>query len=105
MLELKQDEDLAELLKKHKYLLLDFSATWCGPCKKIYPHLLEIEPIYSEGEDPVLFVKIDVDKCPMLASDFSISSIPAFHLIKDGKSIGNVSGADITEVMNLLSSR
>lgn len=65
-----------------KPAIVDFTATWCGPCRKLAPILEELSKDYK---GKVKFYKVDVDKCKDLAEAFKISSIPALLFIpKDG---------------------
>ena len=76
-----------------KPTLLDFNATWCGPCKMIAPIIEEIA-----NENPDLFVgSVDVDMQPMLAARFQIRSIPTVILLKDGKVVKQFIGAQSKE--------
>ena len=69
-----------EVLKSQIPVLVDFFATWCGPCKMIAPTL---EEIAAERED-VKIVKIDVDQVQELAIRYQVMSIPTLILFKDG---------------------
>lgn len=62
--------------------LIDFSATWCGPCKMLAPVLDEVS---EEMKDSVSFFNIDVDENPNLAEKFGVSSIPALVILKNGE--------------------
>lgn len=66
----------------NKPAIVDFNATWCGPCKRISPILDELS---KEYEGQVNIYKIDVDKCPEIAQAFGISSIPAILYIPTDK--------------------
>ena len=70
-----------EVLESKIPVLVDFFATWCGPCKMIAPTL---EEIASERED-FKIVKIDVDQLPALAAQYRIMSIPTLIVFKDGQ--------------------
>ena len=71
-----------EVMKSEIPVLLDFFATWCGPCKMIAPIL---EEIAKENAGKLKVCKTDVDEEPELASAFGVQSIPTIVAIKDGK--------------------
>ena len=79
----------AEVLKADKVVLLDFFATWCGPCRMVGP---VIEEIAEENED-IVVGKIDVDKESDLASRFQVYSIPTLVVMKDGEVLKAEAGA------------
>ena len=76
-----------------KPALLDFNATWCGPCKMIAPI---IEEIANENPDLVVGA-VDVDMQPMLAARFQVRSIPTVLLLKDGNVVKQFVGAQSKE--------
>lgn len=79
----------AEVLKSDKPVLLDFFATWCGPCRMVAPILEEI----AAENDNVKVCKIDVDQEPELAMQFKVSSIPLLVVMKDGQILSQALGA------------
>ncbi len=70
--------------------LVDFWAPWCGPCRMIAPILDELS---AELKGHANIAKINVDENPKVASQFGIQSIPTMILIKDGKPVGKLVGA------------
>ena len=82
-------------------VLVDFWATWCGPCRMLAP---VIEEIAEEYEGKITVGKIDVDDCPDLASEFGVSSIPMVVLFGNGEAIETVVGFRpkeyYTEILN-----
>lgn len=71
-------------------LVLDFSATWCGPCKKLAPIM---EEIAKEYEGKVIVGKCDVDECEDLSMQYGIRNVPTVLYIKDGQVIDKHVGA------------
>lgn len=71
--------------REKEVAVVDFSATWCGPCQMIAPVLEEIS---QEMEGKVSFYNVDVDENPELAQEFEISSIPALVLLEKGEKKG-----------------
>lgn len=69
-------------VKEAKMALVDFSATWCMPCKMLEPVL---EQVSEELKDSVSFYNVDVDEDVELAQSFGVTSIPALIIIKDGE--------------------
>lgn len=72
----------AEVLQSELPVLVDFWATWCGPCRMLAPTIAQIA---DEQAGKVKVCKVDVDECPQLAARFGISSIPTLLVFENGK--------------------
>ncbi len=87
MLELN-DKNFEEAVNTHETLIVDFWATWCGPCRALGPIMEEVSAHYPN----VTFAKVDVDSNPDLCAKFKISSIPYVVKIKNGKVVDSFLG-------------
>ena len=79
-----------DVLDSKQPVLVDFWAEWCGPCKAIAPSLEELS---DEMANKLKIVKINVDENPTISQTYSIRSIPALMIFKDGKKISEKMGA------------
>ncbi|KGE12274.1 thioredoxin [Sphingobacterium deserti] len=78
-----------DLIKQHPLVLVDFSATWCGPCQMLAPILKDLKTHYGEK---LSILKIDVDKNSQLASNYRVQGVPTMLLFQDGKQVWRQSG-------------
>jgi thioredoxin 1 len=92
-----------ELINSEKPVLVDFFATWCGPCRAMEPILHEVAKSVSED---VSIVKIDVDRNQALAGQLGIRGVPTFMLFQNGKALwqqaGMVSAKQLKHVITTL---
>lgn len=85
----------SEVLNSDRPVLLDFWASWCGPCRMVVPIVEEI----AEERPDIKVGKVNVDEQPELAEQFGIMSIPTLVVIKDGKIINQSMGAKPKEAI------
>lgn len=74
-------EDFVNIIKSDKNVLVDFNATWCGPCRMMGRVIEDIESDYSD----ITFLKVDTDRFPQIAEQFGVMSIPTLVGFIDGK--------------------
>lgn len=77
---LEKENDFDKLLKNEKRILVDFFATWCGPCKML-------GPVLEMAQGDISVVKVDTDKFEDIARKYGVMSIPTLVLMEDGKEI------------------
>ena len=90
MITLKKENFDGEVLKSEVPVLVDFWASWCGPCRMVSP---VIDEIAEEYEGQIKVGKVNVDEEGELASEFAIVSIPTILILKNGKVIEKLVGA------------
>ncbi|KAG9511120.1 Thioredoxin-2 [Fragariocoptes setiger] len=97
----KNKADFESQLKaaEGKLVVIDFFATWCGPCKLMSPIFADLSEHYK---DSVIFLTVDVDECEDLASEYEVSVMPTFVFIKNMKKLTTVSGASEAKLKSLL---
>lgn len=94
MLILINDKDdfqakLAEA-KEEQLVVVDFFATWCGPCRMISPKMEELNELFPE----ILILKVDVDDNEAIAMEYDVSTMPTFVFMKNKKIITSFTGAN-----------
>lgn len=80
-----------ELTKSPKLSIIDFYATWCGPCKLISPVL---EKFLEQYKEDTQFLKIDVDELSDIAQEYGITAMPTLLFFKNGEGLGKIIGAN-----------
>lgn len=78
-----------DIISSNKPVLVDFFATWCGPCQMLSPILKEVKDTLG---DTITIVKIDVDKNQSLATDFQVRGVPTLILYQNGQQLWRQSG-------------
>ena len=85
------------VLKQNDVCLVDFFATWCGPCRMLAEELKKVE-------NEINIVKIDIDENPNLAKEYSVDVVPTMYVFKNGKAVKKIEGYmqknEILRVMN-----
>ncbi len=100
-MEIINDTNFEEkVLKSEKPVLVDFFATWCGPCRQMLPI---VEEISAEMAGKLVVYKLDVDEAPKMAEKYEIQSIPHLIIFKSGQASAQHNGAcSKTELLDLI---
>ncbi|GFE54678.1 cytosolic thioredoxin Trx1 [Babesia ovis] len=91
-------EEFQAVLQTPGLVVVDFFATWCGPCMNFAPKFENFAKDYSTAT----FVKVDISELPELQTKYAITSIPAFKLFKNGEVVGEVVGASAINLKNAI---
>jgi len=82
-------------IPQDKKVVIDFFATWCGPCKTIAPAFEQFTTKYPD----IVFLKVDVDESESIAESFNVSSLPTFLFLNKGNEWKQVLGANINQLV------
>lgn len=97
------EQNFDSVVSTDKPVMIDCSATWCGPCKALAPI---VDEIGNDYDGRAVICKMDVEECPDLASKFRIRSVPTVLFIKNGQlvgtSLGLVQKATLTEKLDAM---
>ncbi|KAI9101370.1 thioredoxin-like protein [Phlyctochytrium arcticum] len=94
---IKSESEYSKHINGSQLVVVDFYATWCGPCKVVAPRFEQLASKYPN----VVFLKVDVDEQQGIARTASVTAMPTFHLYRGGKRLAEVVGADIGKVESL----
>ncbi len=93
-------EEFSELLSSKKPTVIDFSATWCGPCKMLAPIMEDISEKYKAKYN---FYQVDIDSAEEIATDLNISAVPTIVVFQNGKEVGRTMGyQEFEDIENFL---
>ncbi|XP_042479511.1 thioredoxin H-type-like [Macadamia integrifolia] len=88
------NEHLQKGNESKKLVVVDFTASWCGPCRFIAPVLAEM----AKKLPHVIFLKVDVDELKSVATDWAVEAMPTFMFLKEGKIVDKIVGAKKDEL-------
>lgn len=95
-------DQFKQYIESDKYILLFFTASWCGPCKRIYPQLEELASKLNKDLIQICKIQIDNDSNEKICEIFKVKSVPSFYLMKNKECINTLKGADIDGIKKML---
>ena len=101
MIHLTSETQFHDLIKENNLVVLDFFATWCGPCKVLTPQLESLSKKYSD----VIFIKVDVDEFEDITSSHQVSAMPTIMFYKKGQNLKDetvVGGGQIKQIESVI---
>jgi len=100
VLELTDQNFESEVLRSQVPVLVDFTATWCGPCKAVAPI---VEKVATEHAGKYKVTKVDIDDCPQTAQKYAIKSVPTLLVFKGGEKkaqhVGTISKENLIKLL------
>merc|ERR1719502_2192541 len=96
--QLETIEEFDATIKSGQLIVIDFTATWCGPCRFIGPKFESMSKEFTGAT----FVKVDVDENQEASTRCKVRCMPTFQLYKDGKKVGQMEGANEAELRKLV---
>ena len=100
MTEINKETFKTEVLESAQPVLVDFFATWCGPCRMLAP---TVEDIAADYEGKIKVVKADIDEMPEISLEYGIMSIPTLMVFKDGQPAGKMVGvSEYDEIADMI---
>ncbi|KJZ68415.1 hypothetical protein HIM_07086 [Hirsutella minnesotensis 3608] len=91
-------EAFEELLSRNAKVVVDFFATWCGPCQVISP---KFEAMALEYPD-IVFANVDIDRLPSVSEKAGVRAVPTFRAYLNGENIDELPGADLAKLKHLI---
>ncbi|ORX53154.1 thioredoxin TrxA [Hesseltinella vesiculosa] len=94
----KNLEEFNALIASDKLVVVDFYATWCGPCKMIAPKFENLVDEYTN----VVFAKVDVDEASDIAAEVGVRAMPTFLFFRNGNKVDEVVGANFANIVTAI---
>ena len=101
-MEMISGDDCFKLLDEKKYILFYFTASWCGPCQRVYPHFTKLMESYDPNVIIARKIDIDDDDNSELCSKLKVTSVPTFVLLKDRTYVDRCVGANIEKIVDMI---
>ena len=83
-------------------MVIDFTASWCGPCKLIAPFYAELSDSEEVKQLGVVFLKVDVDENADTAQEYNVSAMPTFIFVKNGEVVDRLMGANAARLQEMV---
>ena len=93
-----RDDNFNAFIANNKLVVVDFFATWCGPCRALSPYIDELATNYH----PILFAKANIEEAPVIANELDVKSLPCVIIFENGKEINRVVGFNKPKLQSII---
>ena len=93
-----RDDNFNTFITSNKLVVVDFFATWCGPCRALSPYIDEL----ATNHHHILFAKANIDETPTIANELDVKSLPCVIIFENGKEINRVVGFNKTKLQAII---
>ena len=94
VIEITSEEEYDDIILNNNCVVVDFNASWCGPCQKIKSHYEELAEKYTNTKEGVVFCSVDIDDCPDISEKCEVVKLPTFLVYKDQENCDEFIGGD-----------
>jgi thioredoxin 1 len=98
VIKIESFDELNDTIQDNEFVVIDFSATWCGPCEKIKPYFESL----AEKHKDCVFCSVDIEDCPDIADEYGIDKLPTFLIYKNKENCDEYVGGSESKMKEII---